>query len=87
MGDGTAEAAARRARRKELAFGWLPRPAPAPSGSIAGRRRRDTSVFLVFVFAVNLLFVLASDNWGLRALVFLLSVLVAPLVVLLISKN
>ncbi len=62
-------------------------PAPAPSGSIAARRRRDTSLFFCLVFAVNLLFFMASDGWALRALVLLLSVFLAPIVVLLISKK
>ncbi|CAN5320329.1 hypothetical protein BH09ACT12_BH09ACT12_03250 [soil metagenome] len=82
-----AERVARRDRRRQLLVGWIPRPAPAPSGSLAARRRRDIGLVLTGVFALNVLVLLASDGWELRSLVLLLSVLLTPVALLLISQK
>ncbi len=82
-----AEAAARRARLKHRLVGWIPRPAPTPSGTLAARRRRDIGLVLVGVFALNVLVFLAADGWALRSVVLLLSVLLTPVATLLISQK
>ncbi len=82
-----AQKAAQRERRRQVLLGWVPRPAPAPSGTLAARRRRDIGLVLTAVFALNLLVFLASDGWALRTVVLLLSVLLTPVATLLISQK
>ena len=82
-----AERAARRDHRRQTLLGWIPRPAPAPSGSLAARRRRNIGLVLAGVFALNFIVFLGSDGWELRSLVLLLSVLLTPVATLLISQK
>jgi len=82
-----AEKAARSARRREVLTGWIPRPAPGPSGTLAARRRRNTGMVLTAVFGLNVVVFLASDGWELRSLVLLLSVLLTPVALLLITQT
>ena len=82
-----AERAARRERRRRLLVGWVPTPAPAPSGTLAAKRRRSIGLVLTGVFALNVLVFLASDGWELRTVVLLLSVLLTPVATLLISQK
>jgi hypothetical protein len=82
-----AERAARRDRRRQALFGWIPRPASAPSGSLAARRRRNIGLVLAGVFALNFIVFFGSDGWELRSLVLLLSVFLTPVATLLISQK
>lgn len=82
-----AERAARRARLRHRLVGWVPRPAPRVSGTLAARRRRDVGLVLVGVLALNALVLLASDGWGLPTVVLLLSVLLTPVATLLITQS
>ena len=82
-----AERDARRDQLRETLFGWIPRPAPVPSGTLAARRRRSIGLVLVGVFALNVIVFLGSDGWELRSLVLLLSILLTPVATLLISQK
>lgn len=82
-----AQKAVRSARRREVLLGWIPRPAPGPSGTLAARRRRSTGMVLAAVFGLNLVVFLASDGWELRSLVLLLSVLLTPVALLLLTQT
>ncbi|MDO9455088.1 hypothetical protein, partial [Nocardioides sp.] len=67
--------------------GWVPRPAPVESGSLAARRRQRTGLVVAFVVAVNALIWLGTDAWAARALFLLLSLLVAPIVVSILNRK
>ncbi|MGA8847807.1 MAG: hypothetical protein WB471_14425 [Nocardioides sp.] len=82
-----AERDARRDQVRQSLVGWIPRPAPAPSGTLAERRRRQTGLVLAGMFALNVIVFLGSDGWELRSLVLLLSVLLTPVALLLISQK
>lgn len=82
-----AERAAARARRREALLGWVPRPAPVPSGSLAARRRRDVGLVLTGVLVLNVLVLLATDGWELPVVVLLLSMLLTPIATLLITRT
>ncbi len=82
-----AERDARRERLRHTLVGWIPRPAPAPSGTLAARRRRQIGMVLAGVFALNVIVFFSSEGWELRTLVLLLSVLLTPVATLLISQK
>lgn len=82
-----AERRARAAARRQRWFGWFPRAAPGQSGALARRRREQAGYFIAFVFTVNLLVFFASQDWALRALVLLLSILLGPIVVSFITRK
>ncbi|WP_323791513.1 hypothetical protein [Nocardioides sp.] len=82
-----AEQATRRRRRRQMLLGWIPRPAPAPSGTLAARRQRRIGLVLAGVFTLNVLVLFASGSWALPAVVLLLSILLTPVATLLISQK
>ena len=82
-----AERAARRRERRDRLTGWIPQRRPGQSGTLAARRRKAGGLVLALVFAVNLMFWLASDGWAARALVLLLSLLATPIVLHLLSRK
>ena len=69
------------------ATGWIPRPRKHPTGIIAQRRATQTRLLVVAVIVLNVLVWLASGDWAVRAFALLLTVLVAPLVHILMTKN
>ena len=78
---------ARRDARRDTLTGWVPRPAPVESGTLAARRRQRTGLLVAFVLAVNTLVWLGTDGWAARTLVLLLSVLVAPVVLSILNRK
>lgn len=83
-------AAARQARRdarRDRLVGWVPRPAPVESGSLAARRRQRSGLVVAFVLTLNVLVWLGTTEWAARLLVALLSVLVAPVVVSVLNRK
>ncbi len=81
-----AERKARRDARVATLTGWVPRPRRRPTGVIAARHQRQTSLLVVAVVALNVLVWLASGDWAVRFLALVLSALIAPLVHLLMTR-
>ena len=81
-----AERKARREARTSALTRWLPKRRPRPTGVIAERHRTRTSLLVVSVIAVNVLVWLASGDWAVRFGAIALSVLVAPLVLILMTS-
>jgi Flp pilus assembly protein TadB len=82
-----AERKERRDARKRALTSRLPRQRRGPSGVIAERRRRQTSLLIVAVVVVNVLVWLASGDWAVRFFAVLLTLLIAPVVQILMTKN
>jgi hypothetical protein len=86
-----AERKERRDARVRVVASRLPQRSPqrrrGPSGVLAERRRRQTSLLVVAVVALNVLVWLASGDWAVRALAVLLSVLLAPLAHILMTSR
>ena len=78
---------ARRDARRTALLGWVPRPAPVESGTLAAKRRQRTGLVVAFVLAVNVLVWLGTGEWAARVLVLLLSVLVAPIVLSILNRK
>ncbi|NYD41500.1 hypothetical protein [Nocardioides panaciterrulae] len=74
-----AERRRRSAARRQAVTRWLPAPRRAP-GLLAQRRRRETTVTVCLLLAVNLLVWVTRPEWGLRILALLVTLLVAPVV-------
>jgi hypothetical protein len=58
-----------------------------PTGVLAERRRKQTSLLVVAVVVLNVLVWLASGDWGVRVFALLVTLLVAPVVQILMTKN
>ena len=82
-----AERKERRDARVQAMTGWIPKPRKQPPGILAERRRTQTRLLLLVVVVLNVLVWLASGDWAVRALALLLTLLVAPLVHILLTKN
>ena len=65
-----------RARRSSL-IGWLPRPRTRP-GLLAQRRRRELTVTVCLLLALNVLVWIVSREWEVRVVVAMVSLLAAP---------
>jgi len=66
------------ARRRALT-GWLPQRRRAP-GLLAQRRRREVTITVCLLLAVNVLVWVVRPEWGLRVLAAMVSLLVAPVI-------
>ena len=66
------------ARRRALT-GWLPQPRRTP-GLLAQRRRREVTITVCLLLAVNVLVWVVRPEWGLRVLAAMVSLLVAPVI-------
>jgi hypothetical protein len=82
-----AERKERRDARVQAVTGWIPQRRKQPTGILAERRRMQTRLLVLIVVVLNVLVWLASGDWAVRAFALLLSVLVAPLVHILMTKN
>jgi hypothetical protein len=82
-----AERKERRDARVHALTGWLPERRRRPTGILAERRRTQTRLLVLVVVVLNVLVWLATGDWATRAFALLLSVLVAPLVHILMTKN
>jgi Flp pilus assembly protein TadB len=78
---------ARRDRRRDRLTGWVPRPAPVESGTLAFRKRQRTGLIIAAVVSLNVLVVLGTDTWAPRVFFVLLCVLVAPIATFLINRK
>ena len=81
------ERAKRKAARKQALTKWLPAPPPRPSGVLAQRRRQPGWLLVaVFVF-INLLVWIFVPGWSARAMVAVLTMLIAPLAYAMFVRN
>jgi len=70
----------RREARRQALTSKLPRFAKRQAGALAEKRRSQLSMTICLLAALNVLVWLAFPDWATRALVLLVSVLVAPVV-------
>lgn len=82
-----AERKERRDARVRAMTSWIPKRRRQPTGILAERRRTQTRLVVLVVIVLNVLVWLASGDWAVRALALLLSVLVAPLVLILLTRK
>ncbi|GAB6984691.1 hypothetical protein [Nocardioides pyridinolyticus] len=82
-----AERKERRDARVRAVTGLVPKQRKQPTGILAERRRTQTRMLVVVVVVLNVLIWLATGDWAVRAFALLLTVLVAPLVHILMTKN
>ena len=86
-----AERKERRESRKRALTRWLPQRMTqkrrGPSGVIAERHRKQTSMLIVAAIVVNVLVWLASGDWALRVFALLITLLVVPVAQILLTKN
>jgi hypothetical protein len=82
-----AERAERKAARKKALTRWVPQAAPRPSGVLAERRRQQTGVIVAVLVTLNVLVWVFFDDWPARAMVAVLTLLVAPLMHAMFVRN
>jgi hypothetical protein len=82
-----AERNERRTARKRVLTRWLPKQRRGPSGVIAERHRKQTSLLIVFAIVLNVLVWLASGDWAVRVFALLITLLVVPVAQILMTKN
>lgn len=82
-----AERAERRAARKRALTRWLPAPAPRPSGALAEKRRQQTGLLIALMIGVNVLVWVFFAEWSARAMVAVVTLLVAPLLHAMFVRN
>jgi sRNA-binding protein len=82
-----AERAERRAARKRKLTGWLPTPAARPTGVLAERRRQQTGLMIAVFITINVLVWVFFPDWSARAMVAVLTLLIAPLVHAMFVRN
>jgi len=75
-----AERRERRDARRRAITSKLPRFAKRQTGTLAEKRRNQLSMTICLLIALNVLVWLAFHDWGTRALVLTVSLLVAPVV-------
>ncbi len=73
-----AERAERRAARRRALTRFLPARHSRQSGSLAERRRQQAGATVAMVLGLNLLVWIFFDDWAARAMVAVVSLLVAP---------
>ena len=81
------ERKSRRDARMRALTSRLPQARRRPSGVIAERHRRATGLLVVGVIVVNVLVWLASPDWAVRVFALLLTVLIAPVIQIMLTKN
>ena len=67
-----------RARRQAL-LRWVPRPRTTP-GVLAQRRRREVTITICLLLALDVLVWVSQPQWSVRILAVLVTLLVAPVV-------
>lgn len=82
-----AERRERREARMRALTSRLPTARRGPSGVLAERHRRRTGLLVVAVIAVNVIVWLASSDGMVRFLALVLSLLIAPIVSILMSRK
>ncbi|GAA4721075.1 hypothetical protein [Nocardioides conyzicola] len=81
-----AERKARRDARVSTLTRWLPKRRTTPTGVIAARNRTRTRMLVVSVLVLNVLVWVASGDWAVRMLALALSVLIAPILLILMTN-
>jgi len=82
-----AERRTRRAARRRALTGWVPRPRLTP-GTLAARRRKEVTVTVCILLALNLLVWLVRPDWQARVGALVVSILVAPVLhVMLVRRS
>ncbi len=81
------ERAERKAARKQRLTRWLPKPAPRPTGVLAERQRQQTGLMIAVLIAVNVLVWVFFPDWSARAMVAVLTLLIAPLIHAMFVRN
>ncbi len=72
-----AERRDRRAARRDTLLGWLPERRRTP-GALAARRRREVTITICVLIALNVLVWVVRPDWQARLGALLVSILVAP---------
>ena len=73
-----AEKRERRAARSRAVSGLLPKRHSRQTGVLAERRRKQASITVALVVALNVLVFVFVDDWSVRAMVLAVSLLAAP---------
>ena len=81
-----AERRARSAARRHTLFGWVPRPHLRP-GLLAARRRKEVTVTVCILLALNLLVWIVRPDWEARFGALVVSILVAPVLHVLLVRR
>jgi hypothetical protein len=82
-----AERAERKAARKQALTRWLPAPAPRPTGALAERQRQQTGLMIAVLITANVLVWVFLHDWSARAMVAVVTLLVAPLIHTMFVRN
>lgn len=82
-----AERKERRDARRRVVTSRLPRRRTGPSGAIAERRRTQTRLLVVGAVVVNVLVWIAAGDWALSFFALLITLLIAPVAHILMTKN
>ena len=82
-----AERAERKAARKQRFTRWLPTAAPRPTGVLAERRRQQTGLMIAVLITVNVLVWVFFYDWSARAMVAVITLLIAPLIHAMFVRN
>jgi Flp pilus assembly protein TadB len=73
-----AERTQRAAARRRAMVGWLPTPHRRP-GLLAQRRRRELTITVCLLVALNVLIWIVSPDWAVRIVFVMVSLLAAPM--------
>jgi Flp pilus assembly protein TadB len=82
-----AERRERREARKRAVTSRLPRFAKGQSGALAQRHRNQLNITICLLIALNVVVWIAFHDWATRALVLVVTVLVAPVVHLMLFRR
>ncbi|MDQ4051686.1 MAG: hypothetical protein M3237_03170 [Actinomycetota bacterium] len=82
-----AERAERKKARKQALTGWVPTPAPRPTGALAERRRQQTGLLIAVLLTINVLVWVFFTDGSARAMVGVLTLLIAPLIHAMFVRN
>ena len=82
-----AEKRERRDVRKRALASRSPRRRSRPTGVLAARKRRRLGVTVALVVAVNVLVWVIFPGWPMRAMVLIVSLLVAPVLLAMTSRR
>ena len=82
-----AERKARRDARVRAMTSWLPKRRRRPAGILAERQRAQSRLLILVVVVLNVLVWLASGDCAVRVFALLVSVLVAPVVLILLTRK
>jgi hypothetical protein len=82
-----AEKRERRDNRKRALTSRTPRRRSRPTGVLAARRRRRLGITVALVVALNVLVWVIFPGWPMRAMVLIVSLLVAPVLITMTTRR